>query len=602
MSFKYRFILSFVLLEALFIFLIVTVNFVAIKDSSTKLTSEKIESNITFLEELVKVPLSIYDLASLDNIVENAQTLDYINSILILDANNKIVSESFQYKHQEQDLFMKAKLNAIKEFDDNVYALRYEEIFEDETFLGAIYLVFDLSENENFIRKNKTNTIFIVIIEILLSTLAAYFIGSRLTKMLTNLSDVAQIIGADKKVDIPYLDKKDEIGLLSNSMNQMQEDLSTRNQKLKDLAIILKKQKDELVQANQSKDDFLANMSHELKTPLNSINVISSVMMKNKKGKLDEEQVKNLSIINSCGNDLLYLINDVLDISKLEAGQIELHNETVNLKTTMDSIQSMFAPQVEAKGLSFEYSFSSAIEYIYSDEVRIKQVVKNLLSNALKFVQDGGIRLKVQDSESNIIIIVEDDGIGIPKQKLGHIFDRFKQADESTTRKFGGTGLGLAISKELVELLEGTISVESEENVGTVFTVVLPKNSEQLDTSHLPNLAKTESSAKVALFYTDVVGMMERVIELKKEFQLLQSNSVKVFEESLSQECFAIILQSDRSLLEDLVPLLEKTKLPIVILTDEPINLEIYKTLKVTVLPKDVDSKQLIDVVLEFKI
>ncbi len=568
MSFRYQFILSFVLLEAFFIILIVTINFVAISDSSTKLNNEKINSNITFLDELVKVPLSIYDLATLDNIVENSQKLDYINSIVIVDAQDKILSQSYYYKHQKLQPFIKQKINELKEFTGETYQIRYEEVFEEDTYLGAIYLVFDLSENTNFIQKNKMNTLFIVMIEIILSTIVSYLIGTRLTQMLTNLSETAKVIGENKEVEIPYQDKKDEIGLLSNSMNQMQNDLIQRNQKLKDFAKELHKQKEELIEANKSKDDFLANMSHELKTPLNSINVISSVMMKNKKGKLDSEQVKNLQIINGCGNDLLYLINDVLDLSKLEAGEIELNYENIDFEQTMNSIKEMFLPQIKEKSLILEYAFDERVKNIYSDAQRIKQIVKNLLSNALKFTQKGVIRLRVKKSEESVQIIVQDEGIGISKEKIEHIFDRFKQADGSTTRQYGGTGLGLAICKELVSLLKGEISVKSKEGEGTTFTINIPMNLDKI-------LIQSQVTTKVTLnneilvLNNDILGLMPLIVRLKKEYTVNQTTSLIDFSKQLSHSYKAILVNITSENYHNVISLFKNNNtLPIIFFVD----------------------------------
>ncbi len=594
MSFKYRFILSFVLLEIFFIILIVTVNFVAIKDSSEKLTKEKLDSNITFLEELVKVPLSVYDLASLDNIVENSQKLDYINSFVIVDANNKIISDSFQYQHDSLENILLKKSNSVKEINDETYEVRYEEVFEEEIFLGAIYLIFDLTENKNFIYKNRQNTILIVFVEILISTLASFFIGSRLTSMLTKLSEVAKTIGADKKVDIPYQDKRDEIGLLSKSMNQMQEDLGIRNKKLKDFAIELHHQKNQLLQANQSKDDFLANMSHELKTPLNSINVISSVMMKNKKGKLDTEQVKNLEIINSCGNDLLYLINDVLDISKLEAGEIELNKSTIDFEKTILNIKEMFSPQVEQKNIKFNFSYDSQVKLIYSDEQRIKQIIKNLLSNALKFTLDGEIGLFVSDNNEFIEVIVQDDGIGIAKDKLEHIFDRFKQADESTTRKFGGTGLGLSICKELTTLLEGELYVNSKEGKGTCFHLLLPKKS-------LSDISKEEQSIlnkgdEILLLNSDIVGLMSCVIQLKSKFTIHQTHNVSDFSEALDKSYKLIIADIKKEDYEYIISLLSHKSIPIFFIVENINNLpQKLKDIGSIIIEKPVDTNEFLE-------
>ncbi len=252
-------------------------------------------------------------------------------------------------------------------------------------------------------------------------------------------------------------------------------ELENKNKRLRLLAKELDQQRLELIDSNRLKDIFLANMSHELKTPLNSIIVISSVMANNKQSKLDDIQVKNMKIINDCGNELLYLINDVLDISKLEAGEVLLELDETDIVSTLNDLKEMFDPLIKSKGLVFEYKSDSSIGMIYTDKNRVRQIIKNLLSNALKFSKAGQIQLYLEDDDKDIKIIVKDDGIGIPQDKLEHIFDRFKQVDASTSRKFGGSGLGLAISKELTHLLGGKITVNSKINNGATFILTLPK-------------------------------------------------------------------------------------------------------------------------------
>jgi uncharacterized membrane protein YwzB len=208
MSFKYRFILSFVLLEIIFIVLIIGINFWAIQNSSKKLIEDKIKSNVTFLDQLLKVPISIFDLATLDNLVESTQDLKYINSIVVLDAQHKILSQLYKFPHESLEKLMENKSNRKVEIKNETYEIRYKKLMEEDIFLGSLFLVFDISENTNFIAQNKERTFIIVLIEIFISTILSYFIGSRLTDMLENLSEVATHIGEAKEITIPYQDKK----------------------------------------------------------------------------------------------------------------------------------------------------------------------------------------------------------------------------------------------------------------------------------------------------------------------------------------------------------------------------------------------------------
>ena len=602
MSFKYRFILSFVLLEIFFIVLIVTMNFITIQNSSQELIKQKIESNLSFFDKMVRVPISIYDLASLDDLVQETTELKYINSIIILDSQNRVLSKEYNFEQIPQKELLLTKKNQTIQHLDYTYEIRYQNIMDDTTSLGSFYMVFDNSDNSRFINENKRNTAMIILIEILISTFLSYFIGKRLTNVLTKLSEVAGDIGENKNTTIPFQDRKDELGILAKSMNQMQIDLNQRNERLNNFTKELHLQKKELIAANKSKDDFLANMSHELKTPLNSINVISSIMMKNTKQNLNENHVKNLSIINNCGNDLLYLINDVLDVSKLEAGKIELVKETIDLKNTMNNIYDMFKPQMLQNNIDFIFEYDDNIGSIYSDEQRIKQVVKNLLSNAVKFAQNGVVKFLVKNDVDYVNIIVQDNGIGIAQSKLENIFDRFKQVDESTTRNYGGTGLGLTICKELTILLGGEIKVTSIENEGTSFSITIAKNTNHehfnlsLDKTTTTQIYKdseidkelqsteirdNKTNHKILVLNNDPVSFFKLVIDLKKEHNVVQSNDTVSFLDDYKSNKDTNIAILDTSCIDKIN--LEKiiSKLPIKFILIYSLKLDVFKNDKI---------------------
>ena len=418
MSFKYRFIISFVLLEIFFITLIVSINFIAIVDSSNKLINDNIDAKTRFLMDLVKVPLSIYDLATLDNLIEKAQDNTKLNSIVLLNNQNRILSVFYKFKEMKLDELIKIKENKTLNFEDKVYKIKYITIKEEDTILGYMYLVFDLSENNQFIQKNKEKTLIIIFIEILISTILSFLIGSKLTKKLTRLSNIAIDIGKNKYPKIPYTNTDDEIGSLSKSFVYMQENLLNRTKKLKDLTDKLELQKKELELANKGKDDFLANMSHELKTPLNAINVISSVMSKNKNGNLSQKDIQNINIVNKAGKDLLELINDVLDISKLEAGEVIINNVDIDVFNFFTEIYDSFKMQAKLKSFNFELICDKDIGFVHSDELRLKQIVKNLISNSFKFTKEGFVKISLKKNDKFLDVTVEDTGIGMSKDKL----------------------------------------------------------------------------------------------------------------------------------------------------------------------------------------
>ncbi|WP_421716715.1 ATP-binding protein [Arcobacter arenosus] len=581
MSFKYRFIISFVLLEIFFITLIVSINFIAIVDSSNKLINDNINSKTIFLEDLVKVPLSIYDLATLDNIIEKAQDDTIVNSIILLNTQEKIISSSYKFEDMNLEELIKIKEDKTLNFKDKVYKVKHINIKEEDTSLGSMYLVFDLSENNQFIQSNKEKTLIIIFIEILISTILSYLIGSKLTNKLTRLSNIAIDIGKNKYPKIPYTNTNDEIGSLSKSFVYMQENLLNRTKKLKDLTNKLESQKRELELANKEKDDFLANMSHELKTPLNSINVISSVMSKNKNGNLSEKDIHNITIVNKAGKDLLELINDVLDISKLEAGEIIVNNTDIDVNSFFTEIYDGFKMQAKLKSINFELICDENIGFIHSDKLRLKQIIKNLLSNSFKFTQQGFIKVNVKKNDKFLDVRVEDTGIGIEKEKLGKIFDRFKQADGSTTRKFGGTGLGLAISKQLVKLLGGNISVESSKNVGSTFKFSILINEDKLNHTLIEKTKNKniEKNRKILVLNYDPLNLMNLIIKLKNDYIVDSVSTSKELFTNISKYDFDYIIVDFTNLgAVDIIKLKEHEKKIIAIIDKDSTSKNIIST------------------------
>ncbi|MGZ8318495.1 MAG: response regulator, partial [Telluria sp.] len=234
----------------------------------------------------------------------------------------------------------------------------------------------------------------------------------------------------------------------------------------------------ELERASRYKSEFLANMSHELRTPLNSSLILAKLLSDNTPGNLSDEQVRFAKTIYSAGNDLLQLINDILDISKVEAGKLDLVLEEVPLRRTVENLGMVFEPLAGQKKLDFKVEVDANVPgTISTDRQRLEQVLKNLLSNAVKFTDAGAVSMHVTSGADGAVnFSVTDSGIGIAQDQHERIFDAFHQADGTTSRRFGGTGLGLSISRDLTGLLGGTLSVESTPGKGSSFTLSLPRN------------------------------------------------------------------------------------------------------------------------------
>jgi signal transduction histidine kinase/CheY-like chemotaxis protein/CHASE3 domain sensor protein len=289
----------------------------------------------------------------------------------------------------------------------------------------------------------------------------------------------------------------EELEVQANSLKESQTQLQNQqaeleqtNSQLEDQAQLLGQQKDELSRAqsilmeratdleraNQYKSEFLANMSHELRTPLNSALILAKILSDNKGGNLTADQVRFARTISSAGNDLLAIINDVLDLSKVEAGKVELAAEPIDVPQVVEQLTRSFQPLAQQKKLGFSTLMDEgAPQRMMTDPQRLGQILRNLLSNAIKFTEHGEVSLRVAAVPGEqVSFAVHDSGIGVSEHQQGIIFEAFRQADGSTHRKYGGTGLGLTISRDLARLLGGDITVRSQPGEGSVFTLTLP--------------------------------------------------------------------------------------------------------------------------------
>lgn len=276
----------------------------------------------------------------------------------------------------------------------------------------------------------------------------------------------------------------------TDALADQRDALDLKNTELNEAQVQLEERASELQRSSKYKSEFLANMSHELRTPLNSTLILAKLLAENAEQTLTAEQVKFAESIYSAGNDLLHLINDILDISKVEAGKLEVRPENMRVSSLVDSLRTMFTPLAADKGLGFSIAVSDdAPTSLFTDRQRIEQILKNLLSNAFKFTEAGSVSVNItlQPGEG-IAFHVRDSGIGIAADQQQGIFEAFRQADGTTNRRYGGTGLGLSISRDLAALLGGYISVSSALGQGSTFTLVMP---EQFDASPRPESPAT---------------------------------------------------------------------------------------------------------------
>jgi HAMP domain-containing protein/signal transduction histidine kinase len=264
-------------------------------------------------------------------------------------------------------------------------------------------------------------------------------------------------------------------------------DIETKNLEIEQARQELETRAQQLSLASKYKSEFLANMSHELRTPLNSLLILAQLLAQNSNRNLTPKQVEYAGVIHSAGSDLLQLIDDILDLSKVEAGKMNVDPEQVFLPRLLDYVEATFHPLTTQKGLEFRVRTANGMPgQLFTDDSRLRQVLRNLLSNAVKFTETGGVELSIEPASADELPVnvrdhgpalafrVKDTGIGIPEQQLETIFGAFQQADGTTSRKYGGTGLGLSISREIAQLLGGAITAHSVLGEGSTFTLYLP--------------------------------------------------------------------------------------------------------------------------------
>jgi len=334
---------------------------------------------------------------------------------------------------------------------------------------------------------------------------------------------------------------------LASELKVQQEELRRTNDELQDKALLLVKQKNEVEAKNKEveearksleekaeqlqltskyKSEFLANMSHELRTPLNSLLILAQQLYENSEGNLNDKQIRYAKTIHSCGDDLIQLINDILDLSKIESGFITANISPVRYDEIAQFAETTFKPISEARHLKFTIELDKYLpEVIETDIQRLNQILKNLLSNAFKFTEKGEVKLRMYKANKNwkygtpllekaenvVAFAISDTGIGIPQEKQNIIFEAFQQAEGSTSRKYGGTGLGLSISRGLAELLGGTIELESNSGNGSVFTLFLPLDNLELLTAQENLDASTYAAVKLGSDSGDIDTLLQSI-------------------------------------------------------------------------------------------
>lgn len=363
-------------------------------------------------------------------------------------------------------------------------------LLRDETLLGVI----ELASVERY------DEVKVRFLSNAVETIASYLYVAEQQSNIRELLIVAEKAELEARTQSEYLQlansqmeeqqqqlqqQSEELRQTNDQMQEQQRLLEQNNESLRLAQAETAAKAQQLEQSGQYKTEFLANMSHELRTPLNAIILLSKMMMKNADATLLAEDVKRAEVIHRSGRDLLGLINDVLDLSKIEAGRMELSTSSLSSSAFTQNLQDLFSAIAEERGVKFEIEDNYAGE-IHTDQDKLAQILRNLLSNAFKFTKQGQVKLRIDYRATDslpIRIAVIDSGIGIPLDRQQAIFEAFRQGDGSTSREYGGTGLGLTISLRIAQLLGGTIELKSTMGQGSTFCLCLPKAPPATDTS-----------------------------------------------------------------------------------------------------------------------
>lgn len=427
--------------------------------------------------------LLFFDNDAATDVLESLDTQADVLNAVVYDYNGEVFA---RFDRQERASFDFGNVLSESEIVDNGYFILTRKILFDDLKVGWISLRLDASNRTAELVETIWQSLFLFLAGLVLAGLLSVRAQKPISEAIKKLADSARLIHDTHDYNIRVdSNSRDEIGALVVSFNEMVEKIHHHEQHLEKLVaertVELEAAKTRAEESDHLKSAFLASMSHELRTPLNSIIGFTGILLQGMAGPLSDEQTKQLGMVKGSASHLLDLINDILDISKIESGRVQVYDETFKVDLLLVMAVSSLRPFAEKKGLRLRHNIEADLPKLKSDKRRLEQVLLNLINNAIKFTDEGEINVNCYRKEDRLHIDVIDTGIGISEQDQETIFETFRQIDTGLDRVKEGSGLGLAISKKLMELLGGTISVTSEPGEGSTFSLVLPLNTEQSD-------------------------------------------------------------------------------------------------------------------------
>ncbi|QCU89801.1 ATP-binding protein [Thiomicrorhabdus sediminis] len=474
MKFRHQFIFSFILIQAVFILLIVLFNMHNLKSSSQKLVAQQIVSSMDLLSEIVKTPMLVGDLATLDDATQNFASFENIIQVSIFDLSGNLLSSAKDNDNSSLSGAKSAKDHSpYFEYQRGIKIPENEKLIQvtypisiDSETIGSVQFLFDNSQLSEELFNAEAISYGLVLFSIMVGILVAISMGGRITRALHRLIQFAQFIARGEDTPIPkkIIQGNDELASLAQAMNDMQEQI-----KLRTNSLITAEQK--ALRANQAKSEFLSSMSHELRTPLNAVIGFSQLLALD---ELADDQKEYVDEINKAAIHLLDLINEILDFEKIESGKVDLNIQELDVDTLLDECFSLIQPLAKKKNIELRFAQNTDQSIIETDRVRLKQSLVNLLSNAVKYNEDSGFVELACNTEDDIIIFkVLDGGRGIDKKAQKHLFEPFNRLGQETG-SIEGTGIGLSITKTLVELMQGRIRFEENSPKGSCFIIEMP--------------------------------------------------------------------------------------------------------------------------------